>query len=110
MKPRVVRSKDKLWVQYRGRIYALPAVQKKGAHAAGEESANELVAPFSCKVLKVLVKPGQTVKKGDPVLTVEAMKMEYSYTSPRDGVIQNVLVTPGSIVQEGTRFVDWGKA
>ena len=106
---KTLKIKDKLWVQFRGRIYALSAKAKKPGSTTDEAPVDELVAPFSCKVLKVLVESGQKVSKGDPVITVEAMKMEYSYASPRDGVIQKVLVTPGSVVQEGTRFVDWSQ-
>lgn len=109
MNYRVVRAKDKLWVHFRGRIYSLPINIKKGITASTDESTDELVAPFSCKVLKVLVTSGQKIFKGDPVVTVEAMKMEYSYTSPRDGVIEKVLIAPGVIVQEGTHFVVWRK-
>ncbi len=105
---KTVRIKDKLWVHHLGRIYALPAQQKNARTESDAGPADELVAPFSCKVLKVLVNDGQKVAKGDPVITVEAMKMEYSYASPRDGVIKKVLVTPGTTVQEGTHFVDWG--
>jgi acetyl/propionyl-CoA carboxylase alpha subunit len=106
--PRTQRVKDKVWVQWRGRIYAVPVSLKKGAAEAGPE-AQELVAPFSCKVLKLHVGDGQTVKKGDPVVVVEAMKMEYSYAAPRDGRIAKVNVSEGQIVQEGTLFVTWGK-
>lgn len=109
MKPYTIRIGNKLWVHFQGRIYALPAQLKKNGTMASEESADELVAPFSCKVLKVFVEDGQKVAQGDPVITVEAMKMEYSYASPRAGVIRRVLVSPGMIVQEGAQFVDWGQ-
>ncbi len=105
MKLNVLRIKDKLWAHYQGRTYCLPVSLSKGRST--EESAQDLVAPFTCKVLKVFVKPGQTVKKNETVVTVEAMKMEYAYTSPRDGVISRVLVEAGKIVQEGTPFVEW---
>ena len=100
------KVKDKLWVKHEGRIYAMPA-QLKSAHGAATTAEEELVAPFSCKVLKIHVKAGAKVKKGDPVLVVEAMKMEYAYASPRDGVIDSVLVQEAQIVQQGANFVRW---
>lgn len=102
------KVRDKLWVQWNGRLYEMPADLKRARAAARGEDAQELIAPFSCKVLKLHARAGQAVKKGDPVVVVEAMKMEYSYSSPRDGVIAEVLVKEGEIVQTGAQFVKWG--
>ncbi len=87
----------------------MPADLRRAQAAARGEEAQELVAPFSCKVLKVLAKSGQSVNKGDCVVVVEAMKMEYSYSSPRNGVIEKVLVREGEIVQSGSPFVTWAE-
>ncbi|MGE3260389.1 MAG: acetyl-CoA carboxylase biotin carboxyl carrier protein subunit [Bacteriovoracia bacterium] len=100
------RVKDKIWVQWRGRLYSLAANPGRASRASAEE-AQQLVAPFSCKVLKLHVKDGQTVKKGDLVVVVEAMKMEYSYASPRDGKIAKVQAKEGEIVPAGLQFVLW---
>lgn len=107
MNPRSQKSRDRLWVHWKGRLYSLPADLKKARAAGTEESSQELVAPFSCKVLKLHVRAGQEVKKGDPVVVVEAMKMEYSYASPRDGRISRVLAKEGEILQGGLPFVAW---
>lgn len=103
------KVRDKLWVQWRGRLYEVPADLRRGRGAGGAGETPELVAPFSCKVLKIHVKPGQALKAGDPVVVVEAMKMEYAYASPRDGTIARVLVKEGEIVQGGSAFVEWQK-
>jgi pyruvate carboxylase len=101
-----IKTKDKVWVQWRGKIYGLSTeTNKRRSSSSGE--TKELVAPFSCKVLKIHVKAGQTVAKGDPVVVVEAMKMEYSYTSPKEGVIDSISVKEGEIVSGGTQFVRW---
>lgn len=107
MKARSQKSRDKLWVQWEGRLYGVPADLRKARAAAHGDEGQELAAPFSCKVLKLHVKGGQAVKKGDPVVVVEAMKMEYSYASPRDGKIARVLVKEGDILQGGAPFVAW---
>lgn len=106
---KVQRHQDKLWVQWNGRLYGFPAEERKSS-GRGDDAATELAAPFSCKVLKIQVKPGQAVKKGDPVIVVEAMKMEYSYASPKDGVIDAVNVQEGTTVSAGTQFVRWREA
>ena len=85
MKARSQKVRDKLWVQWKGRLYGMPADLRKAQAARSGDEARELVAPFSCKVLKLAVLSGQNVKKGDAVVVVEAMKMEYSYTAPATG-------------------------
>lgn len=102
------RFKDKIWVQWQGRLYGVPIELKKSRGA--EQEAQELIAPFSCKVLKIHVKPGTELKKGDAVIVVEAMKMEYSYASPKDGVVDSVAVKEGEIVTAGTHFIRWKNA
>lgn len=104
-----IRTNDKLWVHWHGKIYGLPLETKKRRSSSGAEE-KDLVAPFSCKVLKIFVQPGQTVKKGDPIVVVEAMKMEYSYSSPKDGTIDSVAVKEGDIVSGGIHFVRWRNA
>jgi 3-methylcrotonyl-CoA carboxylase alpha subunit len=100
-----LRLKDRIWVHWQGRLYSLPLELRKAR--SRDEEEEELVAPFSCKILKVNVRPGQTLKKGEPVVVVEAMKMEYSYASPRDGVVDEVCVQEGQVVPGGTKFVRW---
>ena len=102
---KAIRTKDKIWIQKDGRIYSMPAEISKGR--ASNTAAQELVAPFSCKVLKIHASAGQALKAGDPVVVVEAMKMEYSYASPREGMIAEILVKEGQIVQAGAQFVRW---
>lgn len=104
---KTLKTKNALWVQKDGRIYAIPLGKKSSRRGASGAEAQELVAPFSCKVLKVHVKPGQKLVAGDPVAVVEAMKMEYSYASPRDGIIKEVLVKEGETMSAGQHFVRW---
>lgn len=99
-----MKIKDKVWMHHKGRIYA---VSLKSARAGAEEGALELSAPFTCKVLKIAASAGQKIKKGEPVLTVEAMKMEYAMSAPKDGVLKEILVKVGQVVQQGTPFVQW---
>lgn len=102
-----LRSKDKVWVQSNGRLYGIPVELRKNSRGT-EAASQELIAPFSCKVLKIHAQAGQALKKGDPVIVVEAMKMEYSYASPKDGVVEAINVKEGEIVAGGTSFVRWG--
>lgn len=60
--------------------------------------ANKVHAPMPGTILEVKVAPGQTVKKGDVICVLEAMKMENDIPSPCDGVVASVLVQKGSTV------------
>ena len=60
---------------------------------------NEVGATMSGSVLKLLVKKGDTVKKGQPLLVTEAMKMETTIQAPEDGVIEHTYVNAGDVIQ-----------
>ena len=61
----------------------------------GEKS---IFAPMPAKVVKVNCKAGESVKKGDILIILEAMKMENEIRSPEDGVIKEVRVEEGATV------------
>ena len=63
---------------------------------AEEGNDAHLAAPMPGSIATVAVKPGQKVRAGELVMTLEAMKMETALHAPRDGTVQEVLVQPGS--------------
>ncbi len=67
-------------------------VQKEGAGGFVVE------APLPGSIFKLLVKDGDTVKRGDVLLVVEAMKMENNIMAEKDGVVQNIKVRQGDSV------------
>ncbi|MES2934769.1 MAG: acetyl/propionyl/methylcrotonyl-CoA carboxylase subunit alpha [Pseudomonadota bacterium] len=76
------------------------------AHAAtAEVQDGRLTAPMSGKVVALLVKPGQAVKKGAPLVTIEAMKMEHTVTAPHDGVVEQLLYACGDQVSDGAALL-----
>ena len=52
-------------------------------------------------VLQVLTQKGNSVKKGDTLIVLEAMKMENPIRSPRDGIVGEIFVEAGDVVQSG---------
>jgi biotin carboxyl carrier protein len=58
-------------------------------------------------VVKLTVTAGNKVVEGDQLLVLEAMKMEQSITSPRDGVIKTVKVVVGETVPSGTVLIEF---
>ena len=81
-----------------------PAPAAKGAAGAG----TPVKAPLPGVVTKVLVSVGQTVKKGDNVLVLEAMKMENNITAECDGSVTGICVAAGDSVMEGTVLLTIG--
>ncbi|HWB67018.1 MAG TPA: biotin carboxylase N-terminal domain-containing protein [Mycobacteriales bacterium] len=70
-----------------------------------ELAAGSLVAPMPGSVVRVLVDSGATVATGDPLVVLEAMKMEHTVASPADGTVVDVKVQAGSQVDAGTVLV-----
>jgi biotin carboxyl carrier protein len=61
----------------------------------------EVRAPIPGLITKVLLKPGETVKEGQSVLCLDAMKLENEIRSPREGVLRKIEVQPGQAVDKG---------
>ena len=57
--------------------------------------SGSLVAPMPGTVVKVLAAPGDTVAKGDPIVVIEAMKMEHTIGAGGDGTVAEILVEVG---------------
>jgi acetyl/propionyl-CoA carboxylase alpha subunit len=75
------------------------------AIASVGESGSNITSPMPGKVIKVAVKPGDIVTKGDILLVVEAMKMENNILSPADAVVDEIKVKPGDLVDSTTALV-----
>ena len=76
---------------------AAPVAAPAAAPAGGEK----ITAPMPGNILAVNVAAGDTVKRGQVLLILEAMKMENEIMSPCDGVIASVNTTKGSAVESG---------
>lgn len=63
-------------------------------------------SPIAGVVVAVLATPGMAVKKDDPLLTIEAMKMQSTIGSNMDGTVQIVRVQPGQAVKSGQVLVE----
>lgn len=83
---------------------ALPAAES--ATAARQASGNgDLPSPMAGKVVSIDVSPGATVKAGQPVVTLEAMKMNTSVAATRDGTVVAIHVHAGDFVEEGQLLI-----
>lgn len=78
-----------------------PAAASAPAAPAGSQGAVKVEAPMIGKILAVKVKVGQAVKRGEPVVVLEAMKMENDIVAPQDGVIATIDCKEGDQVESG---------
>ena len=76
-------------------------LEKLGMGNATASKVNELKAPMPGLIVEVRVQPGQTVQKGDPLLVLEAMKMENILKAPADGTVGDIKVGLRDNVQKG---------
>ncbi|MGD9966116.1 MAG: biotin carboxylase N-terminal domain-containing protein [Hyphomonadaceae bacterium] len=74
-----------------------------GERADGEVAAGDgaILSPMPGKIVSVAAKTGAKLKKGDPILVLEAMKMEHTLTAPFDGKLAELNAKPGAQVSEG---------
>ncbi|MET3874591.1 biotin/lipoyl-containing protein [Chitinophaga sp. OAE865] len=72
-----------------------------GIKDAMARKVNDIKAPMPGLVLKVLVTPGQAIRKGDPVLILEAMKMENVFKAGSDAIVKEIKVSERTAVEKG---------
>lgn len=77
------------------------------AHAGEGGEGGRLTAPMPGKVIALLVKPGEAVKRGQPLAVMEAMKMEHTLAAPADGVVKELRYSVGDQVAEGDALLDF---
>lgn len=66
--------------------------------ASDDEVQDCIKAPMPGKIIAVLVEKGSRVKKGDPLLIIEAMKMQSTYTASQDAIVESVEIAEGDSV------------
>ena len=95
-------SADVLLVAGRGVRFWNPAMSASASAAVhGAIAAGEVVAPMQGTILKVLVDEGQAVSSGEPLMVLEAMKMETTIAAMADGTVTKLEVAPGDTVAAG---------
>lgn len=68
--------------------------------------AHEIVeAPLAGKVLQIHVKVGDRVTEGDPLCTVEALKMENAIIAPVSGTVKEIRISPGQAIKAGEAMI-----
>lgn len=86
-------------------VAAAPAAPAAAPAAAGLAAGTVVEAPMPGNVLKINVTQGQTVKEGDVLIVLEAMKMENEITSTKSGVVAQIVAAKGAVVETGSPLV-----
>jgi acetyl-CoA/propionyl-CoA carboxylase biotin carboxyl carrier protein len=96
----------KAWVPESGGVApSARRAPRASAASAAAGGGGDVVAPMQGTIVKVLVEVGQEVKPGDPVIVLEAMKMENQLQSEKAGTVKTVNVKPGDKVGSGDVLV-----
>ncbi|MCU1348104.1 MAG: Acetyl-/propionyl-coenzyme carboxylase alpha chain [Acidobacteria bacterium] len=98
-----VNSGNEISFAYDGEIWIIETAEKSRAKVRHRD--HSMSAPMPGVVLKILVKIGDDVAKGAPLLILEAMKMEHPITAPRDGKVASINCKEGEMVQPGLDLV-----
>lgn len=105
---RIAASKErgKLGVWVDGHVWNGDVAEKVRGSAGAGAGVSDLTAQFPGKVRKVLVSAGAEVKAGDPLVLLEAMKMEFAVKAPFAAKVAHVLVQEGQQLSPGDLLVD----
>lgn len=82
-------------------------LDKLGMSQANAKKINEVKAPMPGLILDIKVTVGQEVKKGDPIIILEAMKMENILKSPGDGIVKAIKVTTRQNVEKNQVILEF---
>lgn len=94
----VLVNGDRYDVSFDTSAPAKPQVQAAPESKASGTDGNDIKATLPSNVFKILIKEGDAVKAGQNVIVLEAMKMEINIESPRDGIIDKILIAQGDTV------------
>jgi len=97
-----------LWLHFNGKTFVedLAESSRRRSKSGATGGATDIVAPMPGKILSVKVSAGQNLKKGDLILVMEAMKMEYSLKAPSDCSVKEVLCKDNDQVNLKQKLVD----
>ncbi len=94
------------YVQFAGQQYSLTKVEPGRRKRSGGGSSGDLTAEMPGQVIDVRVVEGASVKSGDVLVVLEAMKMEIRVTAAADGTVAKLYVQPGDVVERGQLLIE----
>ena len=101
-----VLASDVVWVSIEGQVFDIQISTGGRSTRSTTRDQDALAPPMSATVVRIAVAPGDHVKQGDLLVSLEAMKMELPIRAPRDGIVKAVHCREGELVQPGHVLVD----
>jgi 3-methylcrotonyl-CoA carboxylase alpha subunit len=105
----ITEGEKEKFVFVNGQVFRVKPVELTGKKKLRRREEGNLSSPISGKVVSVKVKNGDSVKKGEVLMIIEAMKMEYLIRAPYNGKIKNVNFKQNDQVEIGQSTVDVDK-
>lgn len=96
------------WIRSYLGVHTLAVRDQTVANGTPRSRDGRVKAPIPGKITRVFVQEGAGIRAGDPLLILEAMKMENEIRAPRDGVLGELQVAPGQSVAAGQVLVEIG--
>ena len=93
------------WVFLDGEVFRFD-VDTAATRRRGGAHHGPLSAPMPATVIRIVAQPGATVKRGDTLMILEAMKMELPIRANADGTVTGVHCREGELVQPGTTLIE----
>ncbi|MAQ75860.1 MAG: acetyl-CoA carboxylase biotin carboxyl carrier protein subunit [Aquimarina sp.] len=82
-------------------------ISEMGFSLSGAKNIDSIMAPMPGLLLDIMVKVSQEVKENDPLLILEAMKMENVIVSPRNGIIKSIAIDKGAAVEKNQLLIEF---
>jgi 3-methylcrotonyl-CoA carboxylase alpha subunit len=89
-----------------GDVFELKKPDERRVRRKQQHGEDNLAASMPGQVTKVLVSEGDSVQRGQPLIVLEAMKMEIRIAAPHDGRVVKVLAQPGQIIDRGQELIE----
>jgi acetyl/propionyl-CoA carboxylase alpha subunit len=104
------RTRNAIFVAAGPAAWEFVAVEGRAGRARGGLAAAEVAAPMPGKVLRILVAEGDAVAAGQPLLVLEAMKMETTLYAEGAAVVKSIRAAAGAMVDHGAVLIEFSPA
>ena len=106
---KLVSGSKGLTIFMKGHAFLVGLPDTLSADEDAGSGGNQIVAPMPGLVKMLSAKPGDAVVKNQPLVILEAMKMEHTLSAPRDGIVDEVMTVEGEQVTDGTVLLSLGE-
>ena len=101
----ILDHQDEVIVLLDGEHWRLVASDPLAVRGGEDPAAGRLTAPMPGRVIQLMVGVGDSVRRGEPLMIIEAMKMEHTVAAPADGTIEAMRFAVGDLVEEGAELI-----